>query len=402
MAAAGRDRARVASLRHADCLIGRFMLLPAFPPLSMRVAAAHGVVLPAGALLFARARFALFEGLRLLAAERAIRRVWLPGYICAPVLEAVEALKLRAQFYDIDEHLAPRLHTVVPERGDALLMVHYFGLAQPMEPLGTFCRAHGLALVEDCAHSVPVTIGAGRVGSQGEVAVFSLRKQAPVPSGGLLVLNDARLRDRVATPRHGLGDARALLKLGLMALERIAVDLGWNVLALKDRLPVLDASDEPHRAGARLAAYETPPAPSALLPAMLRRVPWQALIAHREDGYRRLGDRLGSVPGVVVPVPDPPAGSVPQSFPIRVAAPEVAVRLLRRRGVEAMRWPGREQIPLPDGAFPGTRAWIEGAVCLPLGAPLTPSRLDRLAAVVAAAVRESSELRARRSGALSG
>jgi hypothetical protein len=72
----------------------------------------------------------------------------------------------------------------------------------------------------------------------------------------------------------------------------------------------------------------------------------------------------------------PPPGSVPQAMPIWAADPERAARVLRRRGVEAMRWPGREQIPFRRGACPGTVAWLDRGLLLPLGCALTPPLLD--------------------------
>jgi len=360
------------------------MLFPAFPQLVLRppaprgAGAPWGAVLPAEAALFARCRFALHEGLRLLARERGVRRVWIPAYVCSPVVEAVEALGLEPRLYDVDERLAPRLETLEPGPRSALLVVHYFGLAQDLPRLWALCRAHQMALVEDCAHTLSDPAASLRLGAFGEVAVWSLRKQAPVPGGGLLVVNDATLRPAGSSaPRSGFGDARTLLKLGIMAAERLAVALGVNILPLKDRLPVLDASERASRRDVG-AEYLRPPAPSWLIVPMLRRVDWLAMISHRQQDYARLVERLGALSGVEVPVPTPPPGSVPEAVPVRVTDPAVAVQALRRSGVEAMRWPGAEQIRFDRVACPGTAAWLSRGLVLPLGVPLSPARLEAM------------------------
>jgi dTDP-4-amino-4,6-dideoxygalactose transaminase len=257
--------------------------------------------------------------------------------------------------------------------------------------LQEFCSAHDMPLVEDCAHAVPDPSAAARVGSYGALAIFSLRKQAPVPGGGFLVVNDPDLRPAVRVPAgHGVGDRRTLVKLGIMLGERAAFTMGWNVLPFKDRLPVLDAHPGPEATGPAApgapAEYARPPAPAFLLPPMLARLDWREQIRTRQMSYRRLAARLRDTPGVVLPAPTPPRGSVPQAMPILVGRPDHAARVLRARGVEAMVWPGREQIPFRREGCPGTVAWLERGLLLPLGCALTSSRLDRVVDAVRQAV----------------
>jgi dTDP-4-amino-4,6-dideoxygalactose transaminase len=369
------------------------VFVPAFTPLAGRAPRRRGPrrpwrttdVFPPGALLFARGRFALVEGLRALAEVRGVRRLWAPAYVCRPVVDVARAAGLGIALYDVSDRLEPRWPTIAPDRGDALLALHYFGLALPGRPLQEFCSAHAMPLVEDCAHTVPDPGAAAQVGSYGALAVFSLRKQVPVPGGGLLVVRDPDVRAAVRAPRRtGPGDRRTLVKLAIMLAEQAAFAMNVNVLRLKDRLPVLDAhrdGDTPTTRGATpdLTEYSKPPAPSFLLRPMLARLDWREQIRTRQAAYRRLSARLRDIPGVTVPLPVPPPGSVPQAMPIWVGDPDRAVRALRGRGVEAMRWPGLEQVPFRRDACPGTVAWLERSLLLPLGCALTPPRLDAIA-----------------------
>jgi perosamine synthetase len=370
------------------------MLLPASPRLTLRLRpparsqARWDALFPDHALLFARCRFGLCEGLRALARQRGMRRVWMPAYLCSCVLDAVEAAGLEPALYDVGHRLQPRLDGISPARGDGLLIVHYFGLLAPMDAIVAFCREHGLTLVEDCAHILPDPASPARAGTEGAIAVFSPRKQAPVPGGGVLVVNDPALRSVVARPpRPGLGDARTLGRLALMVVERTAAALGWNGLRLKDRLPVMDVPRDATPRGARARSeFDAPPRPSMLVTPVLRRLDCVAIIATWRQAYRRLATALDGVPGVTLTIPLPPPGSVPQLLPLQVANPEVVVRHLRRRGIEAMRWPGIEQFAIEPGQFPGTRWWLAHGLCLPLGYSPTPRRVARVVEAVREAV----------------
>ena len=314
--------------------------------------------------------------------------MWAPAYVCRPVVDIATAVGLDIALYDVDDRLEPRWPTLAPARGDALLALHYFGLAQPRRRLQEFCSAHDMPIVEDGAHTVPDPSAAVQVGSYGALAVFSLRKQAPVPGGGLLLVTDAEVRAAVCPPpRAGVGDRRTLIKLGIMLAEQAAFAMGWNLLKLKDRLPVLDAHPDAGtgtewKAPVDLSEYSKPPNPSFLLRPMLARLDWRAQIRTRQTAFRCLAARLRGMPNLTLPVPIAPPGSVPQAMPIWVADPGGVVRGLRARGVEAMCWPGREQIPFARGACPGPRAWLERSLLLPLGCALTPSRLDAVAGAV--------------------
>ncbi|MBI2207708.1 MAG: DegT/DnrJ/EryC1/StrS family aminotransferase [Candidatus Rokubacteria bacterium] len=347
---------------------------------------------PSGALLFTRARFALFEGLAALVRRRSVRRLWIPAYLCCPVLEAAAAAGLAVALYDIDETLAPRLATIEPEAGDALLVVHYFGLVAPPARLRTFCAEHSLPLVEDCAHALPDPGGHG-AGSVGDIAVFSLRKLGPVPGGGLLVVGDARVRRiSAAPPPRLMPDGRTLGRLAIMLAERAAEASGFNPMRAKNRLPVLDASHTTGRASSSMERneYANSPRPSYLVRSMFDRTAWRRVIDRRRDAYRRLADHLARVRELELVVPEPSRESVPESFPVFVAEPrEIAVRL-RRHGVEAMRWPGSEQFAFDRETFPGAAMWLERSVCLPLGTSLTPERVAALAAAVRDAVTTSA------------
>jgi dTDP-4-amino-4,6-dideoxygalactose transaminase len=360
------------------------MLVPASPLLSLRLgvprtgASGWQAVFPPEALLFARGRDALHEGLRLLAAARRLERVWLPALICRPVVEAVQACGLEPRLYDVDERLVPRLDTVEGGPRDALLVVHYFGLLQPMDAIAAACRQRALALVEDAAQTLPDPGSPRPAGTWGDITMFSLRKQAPVPDGGVLVVKrpwclpaEARRPDGVREP---VGQ-----RLAVMLAERVAFALGWNVLALKRRL---DGNGYHGNGGNGHAGNGSPPGASPIARSLLRRVDWPRLIAAKQANYVGLLERVRTVPGVELPIPAPTPGSVPMGLPLVVDDARRVGERLRRAGVESVQWPDGQQTALPPRAFPGAERWLARGLALPVTAGLGRSHLDRIAAAV--------------------
>ena len=69
----------------------------------------------------------------------------------------------------------------------AMIVVHYFGLPQPMTAIRRFCDEHRIALIEDCAHALFGQTDDQPIGSTGDYAIASLAKFLPTTDGGCLV-----------------------------------------------------------------------------------------------------------------------------------------------------------------------------------------------------------------------
>jgi dTDP-4-amino-4,6-dideoxygalactose transaminase len=74
----------------------------------------------------------------------------------------------------------------------ALLLVHYFGVPADAAAARKWCDERGMALIEDCAQSFLSTVNGAPIGSSGDFAVYSFRKQLPVASGAALAVNGRR------------------------------------------------------------------------------------------------------------------------------------------------------------------------------------------------------------------
>ena len=100
----------------------------------------------------------------------------------------------------VERAITPRTKAVIP--------VHYAGLAADMTRLVPLARRHGLKIVEDAAHALPTTLGGRLVGTlESDVTVFSFyaNKTITTGEGGMVVVRDAALADRIKVMRlHGI------------------------------------------------------------------------------------------------------------------------------------------------------------------------------------------------------
>lgn len=138
--------------------------------------------------------------------------VIVPAWSWVSCFTAVVRVGGRPVLAEVDDTLclAPgeitRLRTA---RTKAALVVHFQGVAADLEALLAEARAAGIALLEDCAESPGASYRGRRVGSMGEIAIFSFQQQKTITSGegGLVVTNDPRLYER-AVRMHDLGQFR--------------------------------------------------------------------------------------------------------------------------------------------------------------------------------------------------
>lgn len=138
--------------------------------------------------------------------------VIVPAWSWVSCFTAVVRVGARPVLAEIDETLclAPgeisRLRT---PRTKAVLVVHFQGAAADLDPILAEARAAGIAVLEDCAESPGAFYKGRRVGSIGDVGIFSFQQQKTITSGegGMVVTNDPRLYER-AVRMHDLGQYR--------------------------------------------------------------------------------------------------------------------------------------------------------------------------------------------------
>jgi perosamine synthetase len=88
------------------------------------------------------------------------------------------------------------IEAVVTPQTRGVLVVHMFGLPNPVEAVRQYCRQKGLWLVEDCAHSFGALVHGRSAGSFGDAAIFSFygNKIISTGEGGMFFASDPQKR----------------------------------------------------------------------------------------------------------------------------------------------------------------------------------------------------------------
>jgi perosamine synthetase len=116
-----------------------------------------------------------------------------------PVLVDCEPDTLNLSVADAERKWTPRTKAIVP--------VHFAGHPCDMDPILALAAAHGAAVMEDAAHALPATYRGRRIGTIGDLTVFSFyaTKNLTTGEGGMVTGRDETLMDRIRSRRvHGM------------------------------------------------------------------------------------------------------------------------------------------------------------------------------------------------------
>jgi len=137
--------------------------------------------------------------------------VIVPAFSYMATANVVEHVGARPVFVDIDPatfNIDPTLiEAAITPRTKAIIPVHEFGLAAPMDAIMSITQKHGLIVIEDAACALGATINGRFAGSYGRFASFSLHPRKAITSGegGLLVCANAEDAEQIAILRnHGV------------------------------------------------------------------------------------------------------------------------------------------------------------------------------------------------------
>jgi dTDP-4-amino-4,6-dideoxygalactose transaminase len=126
--------------------------------------------------------------------------------------ESIHQVGAKIVFADID----PRLFTLdaadvarrITPRTKAIIPVHLFGQAAPLDGLLPLCEKHGISLIEDCAQAIGATwnnrglAGVGRIGC---LSFYPTKNLGADGDGGMCITNDDVLAKKLRMLRvHGI------------------------------------------------------------------------------------------------------------------------------------------------------------------------------------------------------
>ena len=275
--------------------------LPLLPPASWsgwlgRKHVAAGSAFVQGGESFIQGRYALVEAMRRAGVSQG-KVVLLPAFHCRAMVEPALYLGAQPCFYPVMADLRPdfsALSSLLSETGvpvAAMVMTHYFGFPNDVDEAEQFCAAHGIALIEDCAHALYGRAGERLLGTVGSYATASVWKFLPVRDGALLL-------DNAGGQPSSLTAQPLLVELKALA----AMLQGWSRRVWRRRsLAVIDASalrEQAKLVAARSKTRAVEPglkefSPQLVALAALRSSRWlMAHAAHERIAQRRRANYL--------------------------------------------------------------------------------------------------------------
>lgn len=283
-------------------------------------------------------------------------KVLLPTYHCPTMIAPVVALDAEPIFYPINAQGGPQLDWLKQQPLDGvkiILAAHYFGLPQPMQALREWCDEVGIALIEDCAHSLFGISGSRPVGQWGDIAIGSLTKFLPVPEGGCLKRNIAleSIPD-LSKPSHKQQFKAAVDILHVAASFRRLTglnDLLLGAFSLRDQFKraisgaaqaqqldteQVESSPDGFTIDTTLSHRALTWAPTWIS----RRLPRARIVERRRRYFSEFAKRLAGFNGFHPLHTALPDGASPYVFPLWVAEPDPGYARLRETGIPVSRW----------------------------------------------------------------
>jgi perosamine synthetase len=186
--------------------------------------------------LFWKGRVGLYAILRALGVGPG-DEVIIPAFTCVVVPNAILYLGARPVYADIDPATynaeAEGFERRISPRTKVILAQNTFGLAPDLDPILDLARAHGIRLVEDCAHGFGGSYKSRANGTIADVSFFSSQWSKPISTalGGFTVTTDTALAGELRTIEAALARPtaadRLMLRLLLFARKRVLRRAGY-------------------------------------------------------------------------------------------------------------------------------------------------------------------------------
>jgi len=134
-----------------------------------------------------------------------------------------------------------KIEKAITKRTRAIMPVHFAGLPVDLDPLYDIAKKHNLRVIEDAAHAIGTEYKGKRIGSFGDIQVFSFHpnKNMTTGEGGCVATRDEKLASDVALLRfHGM-DREAWNRFGKKGnqhYEIIAPGYKYNMMDIQAAL----------------------------------------------------------------------------------------------------------------------------------------------------------------------
>lgn len=315
---------------------------------------------------FSTARGALAATLRA-AGIGAGDEVVLSALTCLAVPTAVLAAGARPVYVDTAPNaLNNRAGDLVAALGPkvrAVVVQHTMGAVADLQPVVDAARARGVLVIEDCALALGTCFDGRPVGSDGDVALYSMEMSKTLSTGwgGIVMVRDPKLSAALTEQRAALAPRRLprraidLIQIIMSALayDRRLFAIGRYVMALGFRVKIFRGSTPAAEIEGRPAADFVAPMASAQLAFAARQ--WRRIDAVVAISTANMLAELEAIRGAGLDAFDDLLGDgrpVSPRTPFLVHDREAATAWFAARNVELGCWFDGPLTPLPEsGAF---------------------------------------------------
>ena len=367
----------------------------AFRPLQKSVQSRH----------YARGRYALFEAYRLAGVGES-GALLAPSYHCSTMLDPALRLKAQIAFYPLKTDLSPDIEAIAARLQSerlpikALLATHYFGFPQELASLAALCDQYGIALIEDCSHTLfaPVETSARStqraIGETGRFGIASPYKFYASEDGGLLWVNDGS--GSSVAPQHAaspLAEVRGVLSsFSRNRANSLELDTG----GIGDEIEALVAQTRTHGNDTRKSvdslsiyyqAAEEGQRSLAVSQWIFRNTNLSRLASARRENYEYWLGAVANLPACQALLPKLASDCVPYMFPLLIDSPKRHFHVLKLLGLPVWRW---DEMAVSDCAV--AAKYRLNLLHLPCHQELTPIQMDWMARVVRCVLTSASIL----------
>lgn len=304
----------------------------------------------------ARGRYALFEAYRL-AGVGDSGALLAPSYHCSTMLDPALRLKAEVDFYPLQPDLSPDIEAVaarlrsqrVPIK--ALLATHYFGFPQELASLSALCDQYGVALIEDCSHTLFAPIDPSlrsthkAIGETGRFGIASPYKFYPCEDGGLLWINDDS--GSLMAAQHAAGPLAEIKGLLSSFSRNRANNFALDGGSIGNEIEVIVAQRKTwgrdiKKSDGSLSIFYQPAEEGqrslALSQWIYRHTNLSRLTGVRRANYQYWIDAVANLPACRALLPTLPPDCVPYMFPLLIDSPQLHFHLLKLIGLPVWRW----------------------------------------------------------------
>ena len=110
---------------------------------------------------------------------------------------------------------------LVTKNTKAIIVVHLYGVPADMKAIMTFAKKNKIIIIEDCAQALGASIGNKKVGTFGDISIFSFHSNKIITTlgeGGMLVVNNSIFNKNISALRHN----------GVYPFKRKKADYYWK------------------------------------------------------------------------------------------------------------------------------------------------------------------------------